>query len=133
MNIGRRLLAQEATSYNPQPTSDLIGNVGISLPESARDVYEYGYGLNAVYTMVRFTIDAEDLDEIIESSICEEPLVQVPPENYAGGLDDTDWWLPEKATILMQCDGFTENFWQSILVDMSNPQEFIIYATSSFG
>jgi hypothetical protein len=130
-----------ATGYQPALTNipeiqAIEGNAEIKIPPSARDIYSYMTGVQEIFVMVRFTINADELPMFLESTLCDEPLQKVSPSSQPSHTFDQDWWEPNLAVELESCDGGRElsettHFGQEILVDTTNSEYYIIYVTAS--
>ncbi len=73
------------TSYQPYPTDTfeiaaIEGNADITLPSSARDIYAYTTGFQDIFIAVRFSMDGDELDEFMKTTLCQEPLRRMDPE-----------------------------------------------------
>jgi len=69
--------------YPTRPDSDTVssieGNAEIALPSSAHGIYAYTTGLRDIFTRVRFSMNADELDEFMLSTLCQQPLKEIQP------------------------------------------------------
>ena len=69
--------------YPTRPDSDTVssieGNAEIDLPSSAHGIYAYTTGLRDIFTRVRFSMNADELDEFMLSTLCQQPLKEIQP------------------------------------------------------
>ena len=123
----------EAVSYQPVPTdmseiTAIEGNAEIKLPPSAREIHAYTTGMRDIFIMVRFSMNASELSEFMESTLCERPLVKSLPQTAEKRFD---WWIPDQAKYAEQCSGEKEHSHQQITVDMSDEEVYIVYVSTS--
>ena len=125
----------EATSYQPVPTNmpeilAMEGNAEIKLPPSAHEIYTYTTGMRDIFIMVRFSMNASELPEFMDSTLCDQPLAKSP-----GGQetveDRFDWWIPDQAEYSETCSGEKEISHQQIIIDMSDKDVYIVYVSTS--
>jgi hypothetical protein len=69
----------ESLSYQPVPTnipeiSAIEGNAEIKLPPSAHEIHAYTTGMRDIFIMVRFSMNASELPEFMDSTLCTQPL-----------------------------------------------------------
>jgi hypothetical protein len=119
----------EAEEYSPDlgdkaMISGIEGNAEFKFPSSSRDIYAYTTGFQDIFIQTRFTIDAEELQEFISSTRCEEPLQRV---SLGGSSSKINWWKLSEAKTVMGCSGSTEHFGQMVYIDMTNPETYIVY------
>jgi len=125
----------ESLSYQPVPTnmpeiSAIEGNAEIKLPPSAHEIHAYTTGMRDIFIMVRFSMNASELPEFMDSTLCNQPLANSP------GLQETvedrfDWWIPDQAKYAESCSGEKEHSHQQIIVDMSDESVYIVYVSTS--
>jgi hypothetical protein len=130
-----------AYSYQAVPTntyelSAIEGNAEIKLPSSAREIYAYTSGFQDIFIMVRFTVDPEELSEFMKNALCTESLRQVSPQRQEKLSGDPSWWELARAEHLESCSGVkeyssTQQCKQTIFVDKTNPENYIIYVSTS--
>ena len=121
----------ESISYQPVPTnmpeiSAIEGNAEIKLPPSAHEIHAYTTGMRDIFIMVRFSMNGSELPEFLDSTLCNEPLVN-SPRLQETVEDRFDWWKPEQAEYVEACSGEKEHSHQQIIVDMSNKDVYIVY------
>ena len=54
--------------------SAIEGNAEIKVSPSAHEIDAYTTGLQDIFIMVRFSMDANELPEFMETTLCEQPL-----------------------------------------------------------
>lgn len=125
-----------ARSYYPsRPDSSEIsfieGNADITLPPSAHDIYVYSTGFREIDTRVRFSMSANELDEFMKSTLCQEPLGQIEPgqESTSGGT--SEWWMPNQAERLKGCSGTGNYSYQMVRIDMTDPRVYVVFVSTS--
>lgn len=121
----------ESEEYSPDLSntamiSGIEGNAEFKFPPSSREIYAYTTGFRDIFIQTRFTINAEELQELISTTRCDEPLRPVgkPAES---SISKFDWWKIAEAKTLVGCSGSTENFGQMVFIDMTNSEEYIVY------
>ena len=125
----------EGTSYQPVPTnlpeiSSIEDNAKIKFPPSAHEIYAYTTGLRDIYIMVRFSMNASEISEFMDSTLCDQPLAK-PTALHQTGEDRFDWWVPDQAQYSEECFGEKEHSHQQIIIDMSDTDVYIIYVSTS--
>jgi hypothetical protein len=122
-----------SASYQPVPTdvSAIEADADIKLPPSAREIYSYLSGFRYVDTLVRFSMKAEELDQFLAVSLCDQPLAPISPASEPKLEGNPTWWVPFKAKMLEECYGKNEHSHQHILVDQTDSNIYIIYVSDS--
>ncbi len=123
-----------AFTYQPIPTNmpeilAVEGNAEIKFPPSAHEIYAYTTGIQDIDIRVKFSMNAGELSEFLNNTICNLPLVKTEvtqnlPEN------NSDWWIPEKAKYSEECYGEKEFSHQHIIIDMSDQEVYIVYVST---
>jgi hypothetical protein len=111
-------------------TSFIEGNADITLPPSAHEICAYTTGFQDIFIQVRFSMNADELDEFMRSTLCQEPLrkTELEPPTY----DSTsDWWTPDQAEHLKSCTGNKNHSHQTVMVDMTDPSVYIVFVSNS--
>ena len=117
--------------------SAVESNAEIKIPASATEIFAHTEGMNEISVFIRFNLPAEDLDEFIKSSACQEPLTKTKPNGELPSETMPDWWKPNIATELETCSGeimHTEWGWSTykvIYVDTSDPDQYIVYVSAT--
>lgn len=121
--------------YPSLPDGDALSwiesNVEIEFPPSAYDIYTYSTGLQELFTKVRFSMSADELNEFLESTLCQEPLKDIEPEQLPSSVGTTDWWTPDQAEHLESCTGRKDHSHQTIIIDMTTPDVYIVFVSTS--
>ena len=125
----------ESLSYQPVPTnmpeiSAIEGNAEIKLPPSAHEIHAYTTGMRDIFIMVRFSMNASELPEFMENTLCDKPLAN-SPELQETVEDRFDWWIPDQAEYAETCSGEKEHSHQQVIVDMSDKDVYIVYVSTS--
>ena len=125
----------EGSSYQPVPTnmpeiSAIEGNAEIKFPPSAHEIHAYTTGMRDIFIMVRFSMNASELPEFMDSTLCDQSLAK------STGLQKAvenrfDWWVPDQATYSEECFGEKENSHQQIIIDMTDKDVYIVYVSTS--
>jgi hypothetical protein len=110
--------------------SAIEGNAEIKLPPSAHEIHAYTTGMRDIFIMVRFSMNASQLPEFMDSTLCKEPLVNLP-ELQETIEDRFDWWNPDQAEYAEACSGKKEHSHQQIIIDMSDKDVYIVYVSTS--
>lgn len=111
-------------------TSIIEDNANIILPPSAREIYAYTTGFQDIFIQVRFSTNADELDEFMTSTLCQEPLrkIELEPSTYDG---ISGWWTPDQAEHLKGCTGNKDHSHQTVMVDMTDPSVYIVFVSNS--
>jgi hypothetical protein len=126
---------ETAEYYQPAPTpgSDLDwieADSEIKIPSNAREIYARISGFRELDVWVRFDLPDKDLSSFLKSTLCELPLSQVSPKNYAPDELAPDWWQPHISKNLAECRGGNSTTRQNILIDGTNSKTLKIYVFS---
>ena len=126
---------ETAEYYQPAPTpgSDLDwieADSEIKIPPSARELHARISGFRELDVWVRFDLPEKDLSSFLSKTLCEFPLTEVAPKNYAPDDLDPDWWQPHTSKDLAECRGSNSTTRQNILIDSTNSQALVIYVFS---
>jgi len=111
--------------------SVLEADTGTVIPASAAGIYGTVDGLGEVTTHLRFTIPAEDLAEFVRSTACATPLAGGDIRAQLQGLPQRTWWAPEKAQKYASCTAAAPHLAQLVFVDMTDPQNYIVYVVAA--
>ncbi len=124
---------KDYTPFSADTTDRAIieGNAEIKLPPSTSHLYGHTEGLNHIFTRASFAMDASDLVSFLRGTHCSESLSRVDPKKYEAASSSAPWWNPAHAQDLYACWGGTEDFHQTILVDMTDPQTYMVYVIAS--
>lgn len=125
-----------ARSYYPsRPDSDTVsfieGNAEIALPSSAHDIYAYTTGFQDIFVKVRFSMSADELDEFIASTLCQESLKEIQPGEQSAADGTSEWWTPNQAEYLKGCTGSKTHSHQTVMVDMTDPSVYVVFVSTS--
>jgi len=125
-----------AMSYYPsRPDSNVVSlieaNAEITLPPSAHDIYVYTTGFQDIFTKVRFSMSADEIDEFIASTLCREPLKEIQPGERSAADGASGWWTPNRAKYLKGCTGSRAHSHQAVMVDMSDPNVYVVFVSTS--
>ena len=125
-----------ARNYYPsRPDSSEVpfieGNADITLPPSAHDIYAYTTGFQDIFIQVRFSMHANELDEFMQSTLCQEPLEQMEPKQPSTSDGLFDWWTPGQAEQLKGCTGSKNHSHQTVMIDMTHPSVYVVFVSTS--
>jgi hypothetical protein len=104
------------------------GNARITLPDSAQDVHAHVEGFQETFIQTRFVIPSSDLPEFLASTLCNNRSFSTSDIRLL--LEDSldrPWWKPTSAEHFKWCEGSTDSFFQRILIDMSDPNTYIVF------
>lgn len=120
----------EFEAYTDDRTT-LEGNSGIRIPSSATGVTGYTTGVRELDTYLRFQIPASDLEGFLLNIGCTTPLSKADIRRQLEGAPDRSWWAPEKAQSYGSCNASTDHDVQLVFIDMTDPQNYIVYVAAS--
>lgn len=110
-----------------------IESVGrIKLPPSARNVHGFQRGFQDRFIHIRFDIDPDELallsgtrywPALDETGALGVPFQQSIEPNKA-------WWQPRQAQRFYSGHGGSDNIAQSVLVDVTDPNNYIVYVAT---
>ena len=113
--------------------SAIEGNADIILPPSAHDIHVYTTGIQAIFIKVRFSMNASELDEFMESALCQEPLRRMVVDQASISDGTSEWWTPDQAKKLEGCAGSKDQSHQVVMIDMTNPGVYVVFVSTSTG
>jgi hypothetical protein len=111
--------------------SYIEGNADIVLPSSARDIYVYTTGFREIDTFARFSMSANELDEFMESTSCQQSLKRVNYELGEMRGQISEWWTPNQAERLDGCNGSKGHIHQTIMVDRTRQDVYVVFVMAS--
>jgi hypothetical protein len=111
--------------------SHIEANADVVLPLSAHDVFFYTTGFREIFTKLRFSMSATELDEFLNSTQCQEPLrwIKSGPESDSDGT--SEWWTSQQARYLKGCTGNKEHSHQAIMVDVTDARVYVVFVATS--
>ncbi len=105
----------------------------IQIPAGARDLHGYMEGWRETLTLLRFTIPPNDLPTVLTTTVCELPLqASENPLANARAPSYLTWWTPGLARTWLSCSGVRGHAHQTLLVDTTNPSEYVLYIVDSW-
>ena len=110
-------------------------NTDIFVPKNIEDLHGYLEGAQETTMYIKFVVRPEDVDSIVESSVCDQALKDNdPPWSQSGDnyLNHLGWWSPEKAKTYLWCYGELDTTHQTIFFDTTDPEEYIVYVVDSW-
>ena len=116
-------------SADTNDPSIIEGNAEITLPPSVHNIQSHHEGLREIAVQVRFVMSANELPGFLEQHCKTEPNVSDIRQELQQRLD-REWWTPTKATRFQWCSGDRENFSQTIFVDMTDSETYIVYVVA---
>ena len=117
------------TRPDTQTISSIEGNTDITFPASAHDIYVYSNGFQEMSILVRFSMDADELDDFMTSTLCEEPLSRVETKQEPRGDEAFAWWTPYQAEHLKACRGRGNHIHQHIMIDMTDLDVYVVFVS----
>ena len=111
-------------------TAAQIENIArIKLPPSAAGVHALAGGFQDRYIFVRFDIDRADLPALAADkhwpALDSSGAAGLP---FQPGLEpDREWWAPRQAKRFASGSSFVDGIAQAVLVDMTDPNRYIVY------
>jgi hypothetical protein len=125
-----------ARDYYPSlPESDEVShiesNADITLPQSAHDIYAYTTGFQDIFIKVRFSMSANELDDFMKGTLCQEPLRKTEPGRPSASDGTSRWWTPDQVEQLQGCTGSKDHSHQEIMIDMTDPNVYVVFVSTS--
>ncbi len=108
--------------------SSIEGNAEIKFPSSAHEIHAYTTGLQDIFIMVCFSMDASELTDFMKTTLCDQPLDNSLPQTVESNFN---WWVPDQARHAEQCSGEKDHSRQQVIIDMSDEDVYIIYVCTS--
>lgn len=102
---------------------------GVSWPDSATDLDLFRGGFQDTYYLARFTIDAADVDQLLQPALCRD-LQPFGPEDSFSITTGPAWWTPEQA--VEGCHGSSGNHSQFVGITHNGSGALIVYVSSVF-
>jgi hypothetical protein len=116
---------------NSYQVSFIEGNADIALPPSAHDIYAYTTGFRDIFIQVRFSMSANELDQFIESTLCQESLREMEPSQQSTSDGTSEWWTPDQAEYLEGCTGSKDHSHQTVMIDRTRQSVYIVFVSTS--
>jgi hypothetical protein len=109
------------------PTPAQIQATGrFTIPKSAHDIQAHLEEFQDDALWVRFCMDPADEPDLWRSSLCAGATpVLLGPISMRG--IDRAWWTPGSAKAFEFREGEKPGAWQAVLIDRTNPAEFMVY------
>ena len=105
-------------------------NSKIKFPPSAHEIFLQTEGLNEVTTYTKFSMNAGEVSRFLESTLCEDELIDAIDKSSMQYSDTPEWWGPETAINLRECKGVGEFTYQWVFVDTTDSEKYIVYVLS---
>lgn len=136
------LLAAACMSILPDPLSSeleaetndravLEGNTETQIPATASDLHGYVTGFRDITTYVRFSMPQLGLSEFLRSTACPTALETADIRSEIQRVGSFTWWQPGSAVDYKWCDGIKEHLVQRVFMDLSDPNNVIVYIIAS--
>jgi hypothetical protein len=114
--------------YQEDLTTAQIEGIGrITLPPSAGGVHARAGGFQDRFIHIRFDMAPADLGPFLKGTRYTPsvgPAKQVPFQSIA---PDAPWWRPQDAQRFEAGNNFVDGISQTVLVDMTDPERYIVY------
>lgn len=127
---------KEISQAFPTPGSDLEFiqvNSGIQIPPSASEIHACIGGFNEPDSKVKFNLPPVDFVMFIKSTYCDQPFRTIIAWELHPDENDPEWWRPEEAADLEECEGGNSYIQQQIMVDRSDKTNLVIYVLTLMG
>lgn len=99
------------------------------LPPSATNVHSYYTKFQDYFACVSFEIDPADLHTFVATTPFTQPLSVTTPPAPSTGPCNSAWWHPHTATHLEGTSRPVGSGTETLMIDMSDPQRYIVYWT----
>jgi hypothetical protein len=124
-----RLLGEAAPLEGPQPATnaEIEALARITLPPGATNIHAQAGGFQDRYIHVRFDIPAAELDAFLAASRY-TPALDMAVVPFQQHLEPKAvWWQPRNAARFRAGSAFSGGISQSLLVDTSDPERYVVY------
>lgn len=102
----------------------------VTLPPSAHNVEYIDGGFQDRFIHLRFDMDAAELDSFLRGTFVAPPLTDTDVPFQASLEPDESWWQPRNASTFKSGGGSRNGVYQSLLVDMTNAQTYVVYVAT---
>jgi hypothetical protein len=128
--VGWRWLASNSLLGDEQEnlTAAQIENIGrIQLPPSAAGIQARAGGFQDRYIYIRFDMLPADLDTFLQATRYTPSISPTGVIPFQSIAPDTPWWRPQDAQRFEAGKNFVDGISQSVLVDMTSMDRYIVY------
>jgi hypothetical protein len=112
-------------------TSDLQGlerDLGMQMPQIAADIHDVGYAFwQSRILGVRFSMSPNELDDFLVMLGFTGQLQEWPCPFESPELLNEEWWTPSQADEFCGASFTQPEEFYDLMVDKSNPAEYVIY------
>jgi hypothetical protein len=128
--VGWRWLASSSLLGDEQEnlTTDQIERIGrIQLPPSAGGIHARAGGFQDRFISIRFDMPPAELDAFLKATRYTpaiSPSTKLPFQSISA---DVPWWRPQDAQRFAAGENFVDGISQSVLVDMTSSERYIVY------
>ncbi|MEO7913486.1 MAG: hypothetical protein ABIV47_27865 [Roseiflexaceae bacterium] len=128
--VGWRWLASNSLLGDEQEklTTAQIENIGrIQLPPSAAGIQARAGGFQDRFISIRFDMLPKELDVFLKATRYTpsiSPTTELPFQSIS---DDAPWWRPQDAQRFEAGENFVDGISQTVLVDMTSTERYIVY------
>lgn len=115
---------------NPQPstTAEIESLARIDIPASASNIHAQAGGFQDRYIHVRFDLPPADLNSFLGATRYTPAVSQSTDIPFQQSLEpNQNWWQPAMAKSFLAGAGFVDGISQSVLIDTTNPELYIVY------
>jgi hypothetical protein len=109
-------------------TTAQIESIGrIKLPPSAGSIQARAGGFQDRFISIRFDMLPAELDAFLQATRYTPSISPTTEISFQSISDDAPWWRPQDAVRFEAGENFVDGISQSVLVDMTNPERYIVY------
>ena len=114
--------------YQEDLTTAQIEGIGrIKLPPSANGVHARAGGFQDRIIYIRFDIAPTDLEPFLKGTRYTPPVGPAKGIPFQSIAPDAPWWRPQDAQRYEAGVNFVDGISQTVLVDMTHPERYIVY------
>lgn len=115
----------------PSTTAEIASIARISIPASASNIHAHAAGFQDRYIYVRFDLPPADLNSFLGVTRYTPAVSESSAIPFQESIEpDETWWKPRSATRFLSGTNFVDGISQSVLIDISNPELYIVYVST---
>jgi hypothetical protein len=116
------------SGYQEDLTPAQIEGIGrIKLPPSAANIHARAGGFQDRFIYIRFDVAPADLDSFLKATRYTPSIAPATQMSFQSIAPDAPWWRPQDAKRFEAGDGFVDGISQTVLVDMTDAERYIVY------
>jgi hypothetical protein len=115
----------------PQTTAEIEALARIVIPPGATNIHAEAGGFQDRFIHVRFDIAPGELDTFLFGTRYTPAIGDNGAVPFQQSIEpQADWWQPRAASTYKSGSGFVDGVSQSVLIDTSNAERYVVYVAT---